>query len=145
MLEVGGDQASLRATLVALGREVAPAHALSPRPVAGLDDVGPSLREERGEPPFGQGGPAIGLAPPLGDREVREAREVPEEPPEPEPEPEWVTVPLPDGETLIHVARRYLGDGRRWPELLEWNGWSEREARRLKTDQPVKIKRSEMR
>ena len=47
---------------------------------------------------------------------------------------------LGDGETLIHLARRHLGDGRRYTDLLKWNGWTEKDARRLPRNQPVKIR-----
>lgn len=136
VLEVGGEQPSLRAALVALGREVGPAYALAPRPV-----VDPNSHVASDVPPDSPLGPTIPQSPP--PEVPGPGNPQPED--QPEPESEWVTVPLPEGETLIHVARRYLGDGRRFGELLEWNGWSDGDARRLKRDQPVKIKRSEMR
>lgn len=144
VLEVGGDQESLRAALVALGREVGPAYALAPRPAASSREVvDPNRNGAPDEPPFALGGPTIPPSPrpeAKGPGNPQPGLEV-----KPERESEWVTVPLPEGETLIHVARRHLGDGRRFGELLEWNGWSDADARRLKRDQPVKIKRSEMR
>ena len=57
----------------------------------------------------------------------------------------WAIVKLPEGETLIHVARRHLGDGRRFAEVMNWNGWSESDARRLPTGQEIRLKRAEMR
>lgn len=65
--------------------------------------------------------------------------------PDTPPESKWVIVKLPRNETLIHLSRRYLGDGRRFGEIMKWNGWSEPDTRRLSDGQDVKIKRSEMR
>jgi hypothetical protein len=48
-------------------------------------------------------------------------------------------------ETLTHLSRKYLGDGRRFVEIMDWNGWSEPDTRKLRDGQDVKIKRSEMR
>ncbi|HEB53251.1 MAG TPA: hypothetical protein ENI87_08365 [bacterium] len=115
MLELGGEQPSLRAQLVAMGRTVA-----APRPAAPPSD-----------------------APPL---DVPDPLPGPEPRPEPqlEPQSEWVLVELPPGETLIHLARRHLGDGRRFVDLLRWNGWTEQDARRLPEGQAVRVKRAEL-
>ncbi|MCB9879692.1 MAG: hypothetical protein H6835_19025 [Planctomycetes bacterium] len=134
VLEVGGAQPSLRSALSALGRSVEAPHRLSP-----LSEVSSK--------------PVMGALPPLDESAGPEAQQQQQQsaPPEPEivpeiaPEPEWVTVPLPKGETLIHVARRHLGDGRRYVDLLEWNGWSDADARKLSPDTPVRIKRAELR
>ena len=140
VLEVGGDQASLRAALVALGRTVGEGHRLNPQPAVavGADQPDPNHLYQ------GQ---------PLPDPDVR-----PEPLPRPAPQPEdkpivpddpavspWVLVPLQKDETLIHIARRCLGDGRRFLEVMEWNGWSDQDTRHLRTGIDVKIKRSEMR
>lgn len=65
-------------------------------------------------------------------------------PPAPPTEPapvvaDHIVVPLGRGETLIHLAKKHLGDGNRFREILAANGWSERDARRLPEGQPVKI------
>lgn len=139
MLEVGGDQPSLRAALLARGSEVAPPHVLVPVEVAGP-----------GTGPGGTRTPAPYEVVPPGPGEQPDPADNPVDPnpddvtPTPPPASEWETVTLPEGETLIHVARRHLGDGRRFHEILKWNGWTDSDARRLKKNQPVKIKRSEM-
>ena len=56
-------------------------------------------------------------------------------------EEEWVG----EEETLTHVARRCLGVGHRFHEILTWNGFSERDTRRMAVGTAIKIKRSEMR
>ncbi|HEX5050715.1 MAG TPA: hypothetical protein VFZ65_02985 [Planctomycetota bacterium] len=60
----------------------------------------------------------------------------------PEPEPDYVVVKLARGQTLIHLAKRYLGDGNRFRELLTLNGWTEADARRLPENQPVRVPRA---
>jgi nucleoid-associated protein YgaU len=40
---------------------------------------------------------------------------------------------------LIHLAKKYLGDGNRFREILTANGWTERDARRLPAGQAVKV------
>jgi hypothetical protein len=115
VLELGGEQPSLRASLIALGREVEPPR-FTPAPV-------PSVAADPESPP-----PAPEPAP----------ETPPESAPSPPP-PKWQSVTLGEGETLIHLARRHLGDGRRYTDLLKWNGWTEREARRLPRGQQVRI------
>lgn len=145
VLDVGGAQPSLRAALVALGRSVEPPRELSQRiPDRSSDsgfggqkhrsldedgggarrDVVPKLDPQAGDPPLPQ------PAPPIPDL-------VPESP--------WVIVKLGKGETPIHIAKRCLGDGRRFREVMQWNGWSERDTHYLQEGQDVKIKRSELR
>ena len=132
VLELGVSHASLRAALTAIGRQVEPPR-LSP----------PTISPVQGQR--------------TGEGAERASGHEPDEEPEHETDDEriederaaarseWTTVPLPDGETLIHVAKRHLGDGRRFVDLLEWNGWSEQDARRLPTGQPIRIKRAELR
>ena len=134
VLEVGGDHGSLRASLAALGREVGAGHGLAQRPLPGHDPSSNPAPSRLAIAEEGSPGSETGVTVPK--RQVT----VPKE-----PDSEWLTVSLAEGETLIHVARRYLGDGRRFADLLKWNGWSDRDAHRLKINQPVKIKRSEMR
>jgi nucleoid-associated protein YgaU len=51
----------------------------------------------------------------------------------------FTTVVLAEGQTLIHLARKHLGDGNRFRDILELNGWTEVESRRLKPGTKVKI------
>jgi len=135
VLEVGGQGTSLRATLVGLGRSPAPPHQLVerdvPQPLPASFDVSDAPMPPRD---------------PVVEPELDPERDpAPEQQPPAPPPPQWTMVSLGDGETLIHVARRCLGDGRRYDEVMQWNGWSERDARRLRVGQPVKILTSEMR
>ena len=143
VLEVGGPQPSLRASLLALGRPVKPAHRLSLATVPSVGHAG--LEDLLGQPaqaPLGLPTNPVVPGEPEAGPTVPQRRFVAQPP---QPLSEWVVVPLPKDQTLVHVARRHLGDGRRWQELLEWNGWSEADARRLRVGQAVKIKRSELR
>lgn len=135
VLEVGGKQSSLRAALVALGRVVPPGHALTPRQEVVAPSTNPVLPRNQVQPIVGEE-PADPEAPVVVPEPV-----VPDAP----PESPWVIVKLAKGETPIHLAQRYLGNGRRFQEVMKWNGWSERDTRYLKPNQDVKIKRSEMR
>jgi len=113
VLEVGGEQSSLRQALVAAGVDVAPAVRREATPI----DAGAS-------------------APPA---------ESPAESPPPGPQPEpgvaadHVVVELGRGETLMQLAKKHLGSSNRYHEILERNGWTEADARRLRPGQLVKV------
>ena len=62
--------------------------------------------------------------------------------PAPEPAPSFVVVKLARGQTLIHLAKKHLGDGNRFRDILALNGWTEADARRLRENQDVKIPRA---
>ena len=113
--------------MAALGREVGAGHGAARWPLPGHDPSSNPAPSRLAIAEEGSPGSETGVTVPKA------------------PDSEWLTVSLAEGETLIHVARRYLGDGRRFADLLKWNGWSDRDAHRLKINQPVKIKRSEMR
>ena len=119
ILEVGGEQSSLRAALAAHGVTVAPARLLRAEDHASVSAGGESP-SERDEPrPESQGKP---VAPP-------------------EPAESFVVVKLARGQTLIHLAKKHLGDGNRFRDILALNGWTEADARRLRENQDVKIPR----
>lgn len=142
-LEVGGEYASLRGALVAMGRDVAPPKRLRPVEQQPASSPGDALA----------GGSARGAEPePLGPGSARRLDPPAQpavEPLEPEPPPpavsEWVTVELPNKETVVDIARRHLGDGNRFHEIMKWNGLSEAAARKLRPGHPIRIKRSELR
>jgi hypothetical protein len=144
VLEVGGQQPSLRASLVAMGRTVAPGQALRPRSV--LDMLDPAGAGGQGRRDDGGGD---SRNPPAPVPTVLPEDGPPVAPPDfvsvALPESEWVIVKLHKDETLTHLSRKYLGDGRRFVEIMDWNGWSEPDTRKLRDGQDVKIKRSEMR
>lgn len=125
VLEVGGGQSSLRQALAAVGITIGPAHLLWDREPA---PVGPGDLGNQSPPP--------GV--------------------EPEPQPEVVVPPAPEeppaaagtatkvvtlkrGQTLIHLAKEHLGSGNRFRELLELNGWSDEDARRLAEGTKVRV------
>jgi nucleoid-associated protein YgaU len=121
VLELGGPHASLRDTLLACGIVIEPATAALSR---------------RGPPPP-QGSPV-------------EPRTAPTPRPEPSPpseparrtEPPRATsrlVTLQPDENLVQLARRHLGDGNRYREILALNGWTEARARRLAPGTEVRI------
>ena len=123
VLEVGGEQPSLREALITVG-------ALPREPVQPPPNEHPP-RTSRGEtetPPQRPTDPAI-EAPVDG-------------PPNPAAgDDSYFLVELEEEQTLIHVAKKHLGDGNRFRELLELNGWSEADARRLQVGQKVKVPR----
>lgn len=55
------------------------------------------------------------------------------------PRPDHILVELGRGETLIHLAKKYLGDGNRFRDILTANGWTEQDARRLPAGQLVRV------
>lgn len=124
VLEVGGEHPSLRDALVAHGVTVAPARLLRPEgsaPVSG----GEESRSEAEPAPAPEPEPRTGpVAPP------------------PEPAASFVVVKLARGQTLIHLAKKHLGDGNRFRDILALNGWTEADARRLRENQDVKIPRA---
>lgn len=129
VLEVGGANASLRASLLARGIGVEPPHSLVPAvPSAAVDPDG-AFGEPTAPVPAPEDAPR-----PAGSAPAAEP------PTAPIPErPRFTTVELGKGETLIHLAKRHLGDGRRYAEILALNGWSDADARRLRAGQAVKI------
>jgi nucleoid-associated protein YgaU len=122
VIEVGGEQPSLREALLAHGVTVAPARSLRPEAPAPVS-TGEEPPAERDESP--------NAAPP-------EPGAKPVTPPEAE---SYVVVKLGRGQTLIHLAKKHLGDGNRFRDILALNGWTEADARRLRENQDVKIPR----
>ena len=49
----------------------------------------------------------------------------------------WVE--LEAGQTISELARVHLGRSRRWREVLELNGWTEEQARRLRVGTQVRL------
>ena len=132
VLELGGDHASLRQSLQAAG--------ITPAPPQHLRSDAPPV-----EP----------VVSPGGGEPTPPAAPLPNEPAQPQPQPQpqppttrevpadepFVYVTLGDGQTLIHLARKHLGDGNRFRDILAINGWTEADSRRLKAGQRVKIPR----
>jgi nucleoid-associated protein YgaU len=137
VLEVGGGQPSLRQALERAGLPVPPRVDLATPVAAPSAPDGESV-------PAGDASAARqqdGASPP--------AQSQPQPQPQPQPLPQpppasaadtaHVVVTLAEGQTLIHLARKHLGDGNRFREILALNGWTESESRRLKPGTKVKV------
>lgn len=126
-LELGGAHGSLRQTLVQAEVPVAEPRRLVPEALGSAEGVV--------EPPPAD--PGV-VAPP----ETPPGGASPEAPPPAPVADEWIVVTLGAKQTLIHLAKKHLGDGNRYRELMQWNGWNEDDVRRLPAGQQVKILRS---
>ena len=131
VLELGGQQASLRESLRAMGRPVAP-----PR----------RLRPESAQPAAGSARPRPAPVDPPAERPAQVNAPVVADPPAAVPPAlsEWVWDELRVDETLGHAAYRLLGSSRRYREIMEWNGIREGEERRLRVGFRFKLKRTEL-
>lgn len=126
ILQVGGGESSIRTALAAVGVTIGPPQRLRspeaepdlvPTPAPSHQDPAPGPKERVVEPPK--------VAP------VPQTPEV--------PQPTWKTVKLRRGQTLIHLAKEHLGNGNRFRDILQLNGWTEAQARRLSEGQEVKV------
>jgi len=126
VLELGGNHSSLRRALMRAGVVIAP----RPMGVAAESGVAPMGRI------LGIERPSVGPAAPPDDPPVDPA---PEPDPEPAAAPSYREVELQRGETISHLASRHLGTVRRYGEILELNGWTEPQSRRLRAGTMVKI------
>jgi nucleoid-associated protein YgaU len=124
VLELGGSHASLRQSLARAGIELPAAQRVT---VPGQPDQPPATPDA----PASDGAAAPSPPKPADDGPA----------PAPSPQEPFVYVTLGERQTLIHIARKYLGDANRFREIVELNGWSEADTRRLKTGQRVKIPR----
>lgn len=130
-LEVGGGHASLRGSLEAAGVAVGPAQRLrepDPEPAAA---AAPEPAGER--PPVA----VDDLVPPSPSADDDAAP-----PPAPRPSPDYFVVTLGPRQNLIQLAKKHLGNGNRFREIMELNGWSEADTRRLQPGRKVKIPRT---
>ena len=133
ILQVGGGESSIRAALAAAGVTIGPPQRLrspevEPDPVP-VPVPAPSHGDPSHENP----------APRPNDGPV-EPPKVDPVPPKPHvPQPTWKTVKLRRGQTLIHLAKEHLGNGNRFRDILQLNGWTEAQARRLSEGQEVKV------
>ena len=128
VLEVGGGQSSLRQALAGVGITIGPAHLLwdrDPAPAGPMDGGNqPPSPEAEPEPQPEAVAPPAPVEPPPSPSAAGPATKV---------------VTLKRGQTLIHLAKEHLGSGNRFRELLELNGWSDEEARRLAEGTKVRV------
>lgn len=54
-------------------------------------------------------------------------------------DPAYLEVTLQPNQTLIDLARKHLGSGAKFTEILKANGWTEADAKKLKAGRKVKI------
>jgi len=129
VLELGGNQPSLRKALERAGLAVPPPVDLSPAVTAPAPATG-DADAPKPTPPLRRG----------SEEAPKSSTPTPAPTPAPAPaEQAFTTVVLAEGQTLIHLARKHLGDGNRFRDILELNGWTEVESRRLKPGTKVKI------
>lgn len=126
VLEVGGIDTSLRKTLIDAGVEVAEPQLL--RPVVATPEPAPAADPDSAG---GGDGPAVPEPPPSP-------------PPKVDPKPaetnvDYFEVELAPKQTLTGLAKKHLGDGTRYPEIMKLNGWTEREVLKLRPGVKVKI------
>ena len=135
VLEVGGEQTSLREALREMGRPVGAPKRLRPAPPAPLTsarrelfDAAPPRQPVDGADD--QGGAQVAAAPaqPLAPAEQ-----------------EWVIVKMKQGDAnLGDVAKRHLGSSRRYLDIQRWNDIDDEQAKRLRVGHELKLKRSEL-
>lgn len=134
VLELGGQHGSLRSALRAAGVEVGPIQRLRG---AEPDGAAPAPSPATAAPP-----PTDGESRGNGDASPTDGARTAPSPTPAAPADAFKTVTLAEGQTLIHLARKHLGDGNRFREILTANGWSEADSRRLRAGQKVKIPRA---
>ena len=128
VLELGGAQPALRAALQNAGVAVEAGHRLRPEaPVA------PQVPVATVEP---SPDPAPGPAP-----EPPVPSPASDQPPTPTPDADHFIVILGPRQTLTQLAKKHLGDGNRFRDILDCNGWTEAYSRRLQPGTRVKIPR----
>jgi len=129
VLELGGSSRSLAASLQGLGVELLP-----PREPLAAPAAPPVPADERAR----DGDDAQSAAPGGADRSERADGAAPAQQP-PAAAGDWFEVALAPRQTLMDLAHKHLGSGLRFKELLTLNGWTEKDARRLRVGQKVKI------
>lgn len=127
ILQVGGDESSIRAALASAGVTIGPPQRLRSREFDPVPPVVPPVHDDPSPTPDPTDGSKDG------------PKEQPKDDPAPPKPPTFKIVKLRRGQTLIHLAKEHLGNGNRFRDLLLLNGWTEEQARRLSEGQPVKV------
>jgi len=135
VLEVGGEQASLREALRAMGRQVGPPRQLNPVKASS------EPADVRG---FAESAPSASVAVEVAPAGARV--DEPSPPSSAAVTSEWVIVELEERDRhLGDVARRHLGSERRYLDIMRWNNIDDAQAKRLRPGHRLKLKRSELR
>lgn len=135
VLEVGGEQSSLREALREMGRPVGgPKRLRSPPPAPVTPANSAPFDAAR------QSQPAVVPDDPFPFQAASSAP-----PPTLASDQEWVTVRMERGDAnLGDVAKRHLGSSRRYLDIQRWNGIDDAQAKRLRVGHELKLKRSEL-
>lgn len=150
VLELGGAGASLSRLLQKSGVELLPAPLPMPTPDdssegASKNASAQEASSKRAKPEASDGAVADAVK-----AEDKKQGDEPKNSDEPKPDAkkqtdgaeadtEIVEVVLGANETLMDVASKHLGTAKRFKDIMKWNGWSERDTRRLKPGTKVKL------
>jgi nucleoid-associated protein YgaU len=135
VLELGGEHRSLAAALQTRGVTLLPPRALADAPP---DPQADPQVDPQAAPQAGPQAVAQTDAPPAQGR-GNGRKQAADPAPAPGADPDYFEVVLQPRQTLIDLAKKYLGSGARFTEILQINGWTEADARRLKAGRKVKI------
>lgn len=133
VLELGGGGASLSRLLQKSGVELLPSPQPLPQPAPAIESNRESASQAVEASAKRNDGTVLGDDEPLAKTSAK---------PETKPEAgddEVIEVTLGANETLMDLASKHLGTARRFKDIMKWNGWTDRDARRLKAGTKVKI------
>lgn len=150
VLELGGAGASLSRMLQKSGVELLPSPLPVPTPEASPEDsskTGTAVdASSQGSKKDASDGVAAGGPKPDDAKKTDEPKSSDEPKPDAkkptegaEPGTEIVEVVLGANETLMDIASKHLGTAKRFKDIMKWNGWNERDTRRLKPGTKVKL------
>jgi len=126
VLELGTGNRSLEASLRSAGVTLLPPQRIDDVKVE--DPPAPKPQEEEAPKPQGEVGGGSGVP-----------TKKPIEQTPPPVDPGYLEVTLQPNQTLIDLARKHLGSGAKFTEILKANGWNEADAKKLKAGRKVKI------
>ena len=135
VLELGGEHRSLATSLQARGVTLLPPHTLADAPAD--PQVDPPADSQAG-PQTDPKGEAPSAPSPPSER-GNGKKQAGDPAPAPGADQPYFEVVLQPRQTLIDLAKKHLGSGARFTEILQINGWTEADARRLKAGRKVKI------
>lgn len=141
VLELGGGGASLSRLLQKSGVELLPSPQPLPQPAPAIESNRESASQAVEASAKRNDGTVLGDDEPLAKTSAKPETK-PDSKPETKPEAgddEVIEVTLGANETLMDLASKHLGTARRFKDIMKWNGWTDRDARRLKAGTKVKI------